>query len=528
MQRFGSLLNTVLLLVLASRPVAAQSITEFPIPSADSAPLGVTAGPDGNLWFTEYSANQIGRITPSGAITEFAIPTADSAPFGITAGPDGNLWFTEYFANQIGRITPAGTITEFPVNFTGAPQDITAGPDGNVWFTKPGTDILGRITPSGTITEFPLPVGNFRAVSGIVAGPDGNLWFAELLGDQIGRITPTGTITEFPLPTTGSHPQGIAPGPDGNLWFTEIAANQIGRITPTGAIAEFAIPTANTLPAAISAGPDGNLWFTETGNLLGHQQIGRITPTGTAIDEFPILTANSLLPQVRAGITAGPDGNIWFTDYGANQIGRITLALPTVVRSAPYDLSDDCNAISSFGDGEAKAQSKADTGGLIVDAKTTKVGNAGSQAGVGINYVAELTGDAKIEAIVRLGIRPTTFDIVCGLSLPKVGKFSIASVESDAFVRATNGAAQEATERFRAAITTPLPGGFSLSPCDLMRYNPPVLLRVSLDASVVQGESYQICAGIRSKVVSVSPFKLLAIAKALYVAEVVQIKVAYK
>ena len=35
-------------------------------------------------------------------------------PSGITAGPDGNLWFTEAAAT-IGRITPAGTVTEFPL-----------------------------------------------------------------------------------------------------------------------------------------------------------------------------------------------------------------------------------------------------------------------------------------------------------------------------------------------------------------------------------------------------------------------------
>ena len=36
------------------------------------------------------------------AITEFAIPTADSGPYGITAGPDGNLWFTEASATRSG------------------------------------------------------------------------------------------------------------------------------------------------------------------------------------------------------------------------------------------------------------------------------------------------------------------------------------------------------------------------------------------------------------------------------------------
>ena len=40
----------------------------------------------------------------SGKIREVAVPTAFSLPFGITAGPDGNLWFTEGFGNKIGQL----------------------------------------------------------------------------------------------------------------------------------------------------------------------------------------------------------------------------------------------------------------------------------------------------------------------------------------------------------------------------------------------------------------------------------------
>src|SRR5262249_13051973 len=32
-------------------------------PSAGSGPTGITAGPDGNVWFTELSRNNIGRLT---------------------------------------------------------------------------------------------------------------------------------------------------------------------------------------------------------------------------------------------------------------------------------------------------------------------------------------------------------------------------------------------------------------------------------------------------------------------------------
>ncbi len=46
--------------------VFAQTITEFNVPTATSNPVDITAGPDGNIWFTENLAGRIGRITPGG------------------------------------------------------------------------------------------------------------------------------------------------------------------------------------------------------------------------------------------------------------------------------------------------------------------------------------------------------------------------------------------------------------------------------------------------------------------------------
>ncbi len=77
-------------------------------PAGLRLPAGITAGPDGNLWFTEFDGNAIGRITPSGRFTGiFGIPTALSRPEGITARPahTSDLWFTEENASKIGRIT---------------------------------------------------------------------------------------------------------------------------------------------------------------------------------------------------------------------------------------------------------------------------------------------------------------------------------------------------------------------------------------------------------------------------------------
>ena len=260
------------------------------MPTANSYPTGVVEGPDGNIWFTEYtaSANQIGRMTPCGAVTEFPVPTP-STLFEITAGADGNLWFAEGQGNNVGRITPAGTITEFPVPTAGGvPYGIASGPDGNIWFTESGeqhrTNYAGgddhRVRDSdawklsdldcsrprreslvhgvdgkqhrqdhadGLIVEYPIPTQGSQPY-GIVTGPDGNLWFAEQRGNNIGRITPQGAITEFPVSTQEAYPLGIASGPDGNLWFTESQTGAIGRVSPAGVIAEFPVPTGGQLP----------------------------------------------------------------------------------------------------------------------------------------------------------------------------------------------------------------------------------------------------------------------------------------
>jgi len=59
------------LVTLSPRSALALVVTEFSTGiTAGANPQGITAGPDGNVWFTEYSGNRIGRITPIGAVTD--------------------------------------------------------------------------------------------------------------------------------------------------------------------------------------------------------------------------------------------------------------------------------------------------------------------------------------------------------------------------------------------------------------------------------------------------------------------------
>src|SRR5207237_363604 len=137
------------------------------------------------------------KIDPtSGTVTEYPVPTPGSQPVGIAPGPDGNVWLTEAHGNRIGTIDPSGTITEYPI--VPAPDDtgplgsraITPGPDGNLWFTVNTTNQIGSITTSGTVTEYPISTGSSQPY-GITGSPKphpSTMWFTENNGNKIGKI----------------------------------------------------------------------------------------------------------------------------------------------------------------------------------------------------------------------------------------------------------------------------------------------------------------------------------------------------
>jgi streptogramin lyase len=91
----------------------------YEIPTQGADPRGLTIDKDGNVWFTESSKGKVARLNPVDQyITEFATPTPGSYPIGITVGADGStpVYFTEWSANKIGKLDPTKGITYSTVN----------------------------------------------------------------------------------------------------------------------------------------------------------------------------------------------------------------------------------------------------------------------------------------------------------------------------------------------------------------------------------------------------------------------------
>ncbi len=223
--------------------------------------FSITAGPDGNLWFTEANArngNKIGRITTGGSITEFSLLTAAAQPLFIVTGPDGNLWFTEENANQVGRITPTGTITEFPIGANKFPGPITVGPDHRLWFLEnTATGAVGVMNTSGVLlSEHPVTFTSFP--EGLVAGSDGALWLAQFYPNGIARVTTTGAVSQLALPVTNAGPNALAVGSDGKLWVVDFNAGDISRLSAIGGKGNSITATHGTLfTGAVATFTDG-------------------------------------------------------------------------------------------------------------------------------------------------------------------------------------------------------------------------------------------------------------------------------
>jgi streptogramin lyase len=303
----------------SSSSAATGTVTEYAVPTADSSPSGIVAGPDGNLWFLEAGANstavnKVAKITTTGGITEYTLPTVGAFPTYIINGPDGNLWYVDE-AHTLGQVTTSGVVTSFTAT---NPGGLTVGPDNNLWMLEFNGDTVDVFNTSGAMmTSYG---SNFSPANlqgeAIITGPDGNLWFNTFSGDNVVKMSSGGAAVGYVYTSqvTGVLRQ-MANGPDGNVWIADQGDNLIARVTPSGTMTAFPLPTSNAEPYGITAGPDGNLWFTE----INANQIGRITTSGT-ITEYPVTTTNSA-PYL---ITAGPDGNLWFTEQSGNNIGMIT------------------------------------------------------------------------------------------------------------------------------------------------------------------------------------------------------------
>ena len=237
-----------------------------------------------------------------------------------------------------------------------------AGPDGaDCRFGNRLNHSIGRITTSGAVTLYPIPL---RVSAAEPSRSDPSQWDptvrsgspsrAEEVSNTsctasvyIVRITTSDAVSLFTNPNIV--PGDLTVGPDGALWFGNGGCNgvpySIGRMTTSGAFTTYTGPGLDH-PGGFTVGSDGALWFVNEGhldlttNLYVDQSIGRITTSGVVSDYSD--------PSIDGptGLVAGPDGALWFTNYGQWD----NTAFPPVVVGSSIGRITTSGSISSYKD----------------------------------------------------------------------------------------------------------------------------------------------------------------------------------
>lgn len=158
----------------------------------------------------------------------------------------------------------------------------------------------------------------------------GNTSSVHSLKSSSSSMAPLTTCTPYKLIDTSSHGYGIEDftfDNNGNIWLVMTTKSGFAKISPSGGITEF--PFSGELPVSwpngITSAPNGIMYFSEN----GANRIGKITSTGE-ISEYPDTDKPPYWDDVLGDnvlaihqMVFGPDGNLWFAEF-YSKIGRMT------------------------------------------------------------------------------------------------------------------------------------------------------------------------------------------------------------
>jgi virginiamycin B lyase len=122
-------------------------ITEVPLPIAGAHPAGIAASSDLSIVFTEPGINKVGMYRlDSTLFIHGAISTSNALPWRIVLGADHAFYFTERTANAIGRWVSGSIPTEIPIPTGGSdPLSIVRDLRGDIWFTEYAAQKMGHL-----------------------------------------------------------------------------------------------------------------------------------------------------------------------------------------------------------------------------------------------------------------------------------------------------------------------------------------------------------------------------------------------
>ena len=210
-----------------------------------------------------------------------------------------------------------------------APHDVRTDAQGRIWYSNFTEPFLGRLDPkTGEHKEFAYPLLKPDFPTGSLdLEPDaqGNLWLALMFQAGIAKFDmKTETFRLYPVPaalnvatTQQSMVMPWHADVDGKVWTNDVFKQAIMRVDLASGAYEVIDPFKNApkgpthSPYGLAADARNNLWFMD----FGDENIGRIDAASGQPTLYPTPTAGSRPRRVMF------DGrNLWFAEFAANKL----------------------------------------------------------------------------------------------------------------------------------------------------------------------------------------------------------------
>lgn len=252
-------------------------------------PFGLVRGPDGAMWFCEYTGQRIRRVAPDGTISTMAgcgtkgysgdggpaLEATFNLPHEIRFDKDGNYFIADMTNHAIRRVdAKTGVITTFAgtgqPGYSGdggpaskaqlkQPHSIQFGPDGSLYICDIGNNVIRKVDmATGTISTFagtgkpgatpdgaPIEGTPLKGPRSIDFDKDGNLWLVTREGNQVLKFDlKEGKIHHIAgtgakgfggnggpaLEATLSGPKGVAIDAEGNAWLADTESHSVRMV----------------------------------------------------------------------------------------------------------------------------------------------------------------------------------------------------------------------------------------------------------------------------------------------------------
>ncbi|MFZ0012878.1 MAG: lyase [Acidimicrobiia bacterium] len=242
----------------------------------------------------------------------------NSATSPTTAAPTTTSPESESATSLPGETTTSRTeealvIEAFPVPAGSRPHDVAPAADGGVWYTAQGSGELGWLDPATGETRH-VALGAGSRPHGVIVDDEGTPWITDGGLNAIVSVDPVSEeVTIHPLPDTssGANLNTAVFDENGTLWFTG-QDGVIGRLDSTGEIEVHPAP-GGAGPYGITATPDGSVFFAS----LAGSYVGEVEDDGTVRVLEPPTPG-----QGARRVWSDSSGSVWVSEWNSGGVSR--------------------------------------------------------------------------------------------------------------------------------------------------------------------------------------------------------------